>query len=172
MISLPQKWTRLDNNGNETSTLVLVADKKGYFRENGLDVTIQEYQSGNFSVDALLDNKVDLASCSEFALVERIFKRGKNLGYMGSCATIDNTGVIARKDKITNPADLRGKRIGVTFTSIASFYLGVFLTFNGLSLDDVEPVDVKPFDMKDALAGGNFPPPPFPEGGPRISPLF
>lgn len=139
---------------NETSTLVLIADKEGYFRENGLDVTIREYQSGNFSVDALLDNKVDLASCSEFALVERIFKRGRNLKYMGSYATVDNTEFIARKDKIATPMDLRGKRIGVTSTSIASFYLGVLLTFNGMTLDDVEQVDVKPFDMKDALEEG------------------
>ncbi len=140
--------------GNETSTLVLIAAKMGYFRRNGLDVTIQEYQSGNFSVDALLDNKVDLASCSEFALVERIFKRGKNLKCLGSYATVDNTEVIGRKDKMANPGDLRGKRIGVTSTSIASFYLGVFLTFNGLALDDVELVDIKPFDMKDALEEG------------------
>ncbi|MGO9311974.1 MAG: ABC transporter substrate-binding protein [Syntrophobacteraceae bacterium] len=140
--------------GNETSTLVLIAASMGYFQENGLDVTIREYQSGNFSVDALLDNQIDLASCSEFALVERIFQRGRDLRYMGSYATVDNTEVIARKDKIANAADLRGKRIGVTFTSIASFYLGVFLTFNGLALDDVELVDVKPFNMQDALEEG------------------
>jgi NitT/TauT family transport system substrate-binding protein len=139
---------------NETSTLILIAEKKGYFRHDGLDVTIREYQSGNFSVDALLDNQVDLASCSEFALVERIFKRGMNLRYMGSYATVDNTELMVLKDKIAGPADLKGKRIGVTFTSIASFYLGVFLNFNGLTLDDVEPVDVKPFDMKDAMAEG------------------
>jgi len=139
---------------NETSTLVLIAENKGYFRENGLDVTIREYQSGNFSVDALLDNTVDLASCSEFALVERIFKRGMNLRYMASYATVDNTEVIARKDKAAGPSDLKGKRIGVTFTSIGSFYLGVFLNFNGLTLDDVQPVDVKPFDMKEALTEG------------------
>ncbi len=139
---------------NETSTLVLIAENKGYFSQNGLDVTIREFQSGNYSVDALLDNKVDLASCSEFALVERIFKRGKNLRFMGSYATVDNTEVVARNDKITSPADLKGKKIGVTSTSIASFYLGVFLTFNGLTLDNVEQVDVKPFDMKDALAEG------------------
>src|SRR5208283_3432903 len=84
--------------GNETSTLVLIAASMGYFRENGLDVTIREYQSGNFSVDALLDNQIDLASCSEFALVERIFQRGRDLRYMGSYATVDNTEVIARKD--------------------------------------------------------------------------
>ncbi len=140
--------------GNETSTLVLIAANMGFFRENGLDVIIREYQSGNFSVDALLDNEIDLASCSEFALVERIFQRGKDLRCMGSYATVDNTEVIARKDKVTNAADLKGKRIGVTFTSIASFYLGVFLTFNGLTLDDVELVDVKPFNMQEALEGG------------------
>jgi len=139
---------------NETSTLVLIAESNGYFSDSGLDVAVREFQSGNFSVDALLDNKVDLASCSEFALVERIFKRGKNLRYMGSYATVENTEVVARKDMIKSPGDLKGKKIGVTNTSIASFYLGVFLTFNGLTLDDVEQVDIKPFDMKDAMAEG------------------
>ncbi|MFZ0930680.1 MAG: ABC transporter substrate-binding protein [Syntrophobacteraceae bacterium] len=68
--------------GNETSTLVLIAAKMGYFRGNGLDVTIEEYQSGNFSVAALLDNKVDLASCSDVR-IPVLFKQlvGKKPGF-------------------------------------------------------------------------------------------
>jgi NitT/TauT family transport system substrate-binding protein len=104
-----------------------------------------------------LEKKIDVASCSEFALAERIFKTGRNLVSIGSYATVDNHEVVARRDRgIAVPGDLKGKKIGVTFTSNAAFTLGMFLTFNGLSFNDVELVDLKPFDMKNALADGKI----------------
>jgi NitT/TauT family transport system substrate-binding protein len=153
----PTEKITIGTVNNETATLILIAEEMGYFRDSGLDVTIKGYQSGNFSIDDLLEKKIDVASCSEFALAERIFKTGRNLVSVGSYATVDNHEVIARKDRgITVPTDLKGKKIGVTFTSNAAFNLGMFLTFNGLSFDDVELVDLKPLDMREALAGGKI----------------
>ena len=153
----PAEKITIGTVNNETSTLILIAEARGYFRDSGLDVTIKGYQSGNFSIDDLLEKKIDVASCSEFALAERIFKTGRNLVSVGSYAAVDNQEVIARKDKgIAVPRDLKGKKIGVTFTSNAAFNLGMFLTFHGLSFDDVELVDLKPLEMSDALASGKI----------------
>ncbi len=38
----------------ETGALVYVAEDQGYFEENGLEVTIKDYESGKAAADALL----------------------------------------------------------------------------------------------------------------------
>ncbi len=57
---------------------------------------------------------------------------------------------------ITTINDLIGKKIGVTKKSGAEFQLGVFLTFKGLSHEDVELVDLKPSEMQEAISNGDL----------------
>jgi len=63
--------------------------------------------------------------------------------------------VIALRDQgISLPGDLKGKRIGVFRGSNAEFFLGRFLLLNGLSLEDVNIVNLSPLAMAEALTGG------------------
>ena len=49
-----------------------------------------------------------------------------------------------RKDRgIEKVSDLRGRKIGTTFGTIAHFYLGRFLNLNGMNIQDVILVDLK-----------------------------
>ena len=40
-----------------TGALVYVAEDQGYFEENGLEVTIKDYESGKAAADALIDGE-------------------------------------------------------------------------------------------------------------------
>ena len=76
---------------------------------------------------------------------------------MGTVATAEVKELVARKDKgITTIDDLIGKKIGVTKKSGAEFSLGIFLIFNGLSLQDVELVDLKPSEIVEAISNGDI----------------
>jgi NitT/TauT family transport system substrate-binding protein len=46
-------------------TLVKIADAKGFFREEGLDVTLQPHSSGKSALQSLLDNKADFATAAD-----------------------------------------------------------------------------------------------------------
>ncbi len=139
----------------ETGALVYVAEHQGFFEENGLDVTIKDYASGKAAADALLSGEADIATSADFVFVSNSFDHA-DLRVFGTVATAEVIELVARKDKgITTPTDLNGKKIGVTKKSSAESDLGKFLLYNGLSIDDVELVDLKPSGIVKAVINGD-----------------
>jgi len=134
--------------------LLLIAERQGYYQKHGLEVTLKFYQTGLEPIRDLRTGLLDLASCADFALVADIFAGG-NLRCLAAISSGEVNQLIARRDKgISRPEDLRGKTIGLPRKTSAEFLLGRFLTFNQISLQEVTVVDVKPFDLSDALAAG------------------
>ncbi len=139
----------------EAGALIFIAEDQGYFEKNGLDVTINGYGSGKACTDALIDGEADISTSAGFVFVSSSFDNA-DLRVLGTVATAEIKELIARKDKgITTTDDLIGKRIGVTKKSGAEFQLGIFLTFQGLSQQDVEFVDLKPSEMQEAISNGD-----------------
>ena len=140
----------------DTAALVWIAKDQGYFLDNGLDVTIREYEAGKLAADALLAGEVDIATTAEFVLVSNSFDR-EDLRILGSIATARTTELAARTDRgIRAPQDLIGKRVGVTQKSTGEFFLGSYLLFNGLSLEDIEVVDLRPSEIVEAIDEGEI----------------
>jgi NitT/TauT family transport system substrate-binding protein len=142
-------------NTEEYSTLIWIAQEQGYFTGNGLDIIMKDYQSGKAAADALLAGEADISISAEFVLVSNSFDN-PDLRALGTVDTVENMELIVKKDSgILQSSDLKGKRIGATKKSVGEFFLGTFLVFNGLSLNDIEIVDLKPKDMTDALLNGD-----------------
>jgi NitT/TauT family transport system substrate-binding protein len=138
------------------STLVYIAQEQGFFADNGLEVTLREYEAGKLAGDAVIAGEADIATSSDFVFVSNSLE-SDDLRVLGTISESDLIELVARKDRgISTPADLKGKRIGVTRKSAGEFYLGTFLTFNGLSLSDVEIVDLNPSEIVEAISGGEI----------------
>ncbi|MEE8323292.1 MAG: ABC transporter substrate-binding protein [Candidatus Bathyarchaeia archaeon] len=139
----------------EAGALIYIAEDQGYFDKYGLNVTIKSYESGKECADVLIDGEADISTSAGFVFVSNSFNYS-DIRVLGTIATAEVKELIARKDKgITTTDDLLGKRIGVTRKSGAEFQLGVFLTLNGLSQQDVEFVDLKPSEMLDAISNSD-----------------
>ncbi len=140
----------------DPGSLVYIAKERGYFKDNGLEITIKKYEAGKLAADALLAGKADVATSSGFVFVSDSFDN-PDLKIFGTIATSQNCKLISHKDHgIEKPEDLKGKRIGITRKSSGEFYLGRFLTFYGLSFSDVEIVDLKPTEIAEALIKGDL----------------
>jgi NitT/TauT family transport system substrate-binding protein len=138
-----------------TGALVYVAEDQGFFEENGLEVTLKGYGSGKACADALIAGEADISTSAGFVFVSDSFEH-TDLKVFGTVATKQVKELVARKDKgITAINDLMGKKIGVTKKSGAEFQLGVFLTFNDISQEDVELVDLRPPEMMGAISNGD-----------------
>lgn len=139
----------------EADTLVYVAQEQNFFAKNGLKVTIKEYTSGMESVNELFKGSIDIATTAEFPLVIKALNQEK----ISAIASINKSqlqDLIARKDRgINDISDLKGKRVGVTLGTIAQFYLGRFLTINGINLKDITQVNINPSESADALKKGD-----------------
>ncbi len=139
----------------QISGLVFIALEKGYFRKNGLEADFRIYEAGRDAIKDLLAGKLDIGFCSEFVLVNEIFAGHDNLRVLGSIGLAEINELIARKDSgINQPADLKGKKIGLARKTVSEFTTGRFLTFAGLSVKDINLVNLMPSALEEALVGG------------------
>ena len=138
----------------ELSTLIWIAEEKGYFEENGLDATIKAYDTGIETKNALLAGEVDVADTVDF-VISGLGLEGVDIKVLASINTAIIDYIIARKDKgIASLSDLKDKKIGIKRGSSAEYYLGRTLIFNNLSLQDVELIALHPPEMADAIVQG------------------
>ncbi len=137
-------------------TLVYVAEDQGYFEKNGLEVTIKGYRSGKAAGDALKAGEADISTSADNVFVSNSFEHA-DLRVLGTVATAQVKELVARKDKgISKIRDIKGKKLGVTRKSGAEFQLGVFLSFNYLSYQDIEIVDLRPPEIVKAIVNGDI----------------
>lgn len=146
---------RVGNIG-EFSIFDLVAKEKGYFKQNGLNVQIVNFESGPAAVKDLLDGKVDIAVAADFVGVSNIFTNN-NLRIISQASRHKVWQIVGRKDKgIQKISDLKGKRIGVTRKGAGEFYLSQFLNFNNLNVKDITLIDLSPTEMINQLKSGQI----------------
>jgi ABC-type nitrate/sulfonate/bicarbonate transport system substrate-binding protein len=140
----------------ESSALVYIADDQHLFADNGLNVTIKEYDTGLHAVnDMLLEKNPVMAVAAEYIIVGKAFQQEKICG-VASIARQEIFSLIGRKDLgIQNVSDLKGKKIGIAPGTISAFYVGRFLELHGISLQDVTIVDTLPAEFDDAIGNGS-----------------
>ena len=136
-------------------TLVKIAQARGFFREEGLDVTLQLHSSGKAALRSLIDGKADLATAADTPIMFALMQ-GAQLSLITTIETsTKNAAIIARRDRgIGCAADLKGRRVGVTLGTNGDYFLDCYLTLQGMSRRSVELVDMAPEQMTDALIKG------------------
>jgi NitT/TauT family transport system substrate-binding protein len=127
----------------ESGALFWIAEKQGYFKQNGLNLTLKKYDSGAASLTGLVNGEADITvGVTEYPLVGKAFE-GARVRAIGTVDKGDFIYIVARKDRIRNFSDLKGKKVGTTVGTIAEFHLGRFLTLHGMSIEDVTIVDIR-----------------------------
>jgi len=133
-----------------------VAQDKGFYKENGLEVTLIEYDFGLKAADALIESKADIATAADFVLVSYGFDH-TDLRTIGSIARSLTDEIVARRDRgIDRPLDLKGKRIGVSPKTKAEYFLARFLMFNGIDYKDINAVHLPPSRIVEAISKGEI----------------
>lgn len=140
----------------ESATIVIVADQLGYLKKLGLDVTLQVFDSGVAATKALIEGKIDISAPADFVFTSNMHNNS-DLRIIAAINKINSIELIARPDSgISKPADLKGKRIAVTRTSIAEYFLGKFLNNNRLKPSDVNMIDMTPTMMEKEITAGSI----------------
>jgi NitT/TauT family transport system substrate-binding protein len=90
---------------------IAVADAKGYFKEQGIGVKLQNFGSGLKAVQAVVAGGADIGA-SSIEPVASANARGQSLPIIGAYTDRLAVAMVTPK-KITDPAQLRGKRLGI-----------------------------------------------------------
>ena len=143
------------SGSGEYSALTLIADENGYFGNHGLNVTIRDYATGLLSLNELLAGNADLAYAAEFVGVSASF-RPADFRIIASTAKSDEISLVTRNDRgISEPSDLKGKTIAFPTGTAAEFFLGRYLTLNGMDMDDVTVRDLGPSELAESIESGD-----------------
>ena len=135
---------------------VWVADNKGFFEEERLEVEIEEFDSGKAALATMLkEGNLDMVTVAQTPVMFNSFTRNDYVIIAGMVSSENDVKILARQDRgIQNPSDLRGKKVGITMGSTGHFFLGLFLTHSGLKLSEVETIDIDASQLPQALADG------------------
>lgn len=137
------------------SALVHIAFAKGYFAEEGLEAIPRPHAFGKLALAEVIAGKADIATVADTPIVFAVMN-GENITTLAVIQTSNkNEAIVARRDRgITQPADLKGKKIGVTLGTTAHFFVDSFLLVHDVSQEKVTLVDMKPTEMAVALDSG------------------
>ncbi len=148
--------------GNPGGLAVFVAQDKGFFAKNGVDVKVEIRNTGSELSKGLRAGEFDYAPAA-FTNLPAALERGLNVrgvvGYVGAAFEKDTAdkvvALIASKDSgINSVADLKGKKVAVTFGSTGDVWLQQALKQAGLSTNDLERINTRPPSLVSVLDTG------------------
>ncbi len=138
---------------------VFVAQERGYFEEQGLNVTLKSYQTAQPMMDALVSGKIDIGGFCALPITFGAMARSKtDLIFLGGMYE-DNEhpiSILIVKDtgSIKSVKDLKGKRIGILPTRAYEVWLQKILASNGIQPNEVTIRQVAPNLQADTLNSG------------------
>ncbi|WP_068087169.1 ABC transporter substrate-binding protein [Polycladidibacter stylochi] len=143
----------LDWFANPDHAPIVVAKQRGFFEKNGLDVELIEPADPAMPPKLVAAGQGDIAISYQPTFHAQI-DEGMPLVRIGSLVTTPlNTLTVLADGPIKTLADLKGKRIGYSVSGFEDAMLGAMLKKAGLTLDDVELINVN-FSLSPSLLAG------------------
>ena len=131
---------------------IMVAVDKGYFKDAGIDVTIQVILSSGDRIMALTAGSVAFSNLGRIAAINEMAKGNQSFYYF---ANVDdspgNEGCWARPG-FASLADLKGKKVAANTS--AEITLNGLLRAASMSVKDIDYVNLPPNEMAGALSKG------------------
>jgi NitT/TauT family transport system substrate-binding protein len=122
-----------------------IAERKGFFEEQGLKATINDFGGGAKSLQALIGGSVDVVT-GAYEHTIRMQNKGQDIKAICELGRFPGICIGVRKDlagEIKTIADLKGQNVGVTAPgSSTSLFLQYALMKNGLSEDAASIIGV------------------------------
>jgi NitT/TauT family transport system substrate-binding protein len=123
---------------------MILAKQLGYFKEEGLDVTIAAFSGGSKALEALMGGSTDMVA-GAYSNTLTMAVKGQKLVVFAAQVSCPGWifGVTKKNVDIKSPADLKGKRIGVSAPgSSTHMVVNYILHKNGVKSEDVSIIGV------------------------------
>ncbi|NMI07454.1 ABC transporter substrate-binding protein [Paenibacillus sp. SZ31] len=143
----------LDWYPNAVHSFIYVAQEKGYFADQGLDVEIQMPADTNDSLKLVAAGKIDLALSYQPQI---LLARGENIPVRSIAAVVRHPLVhllTEANGSVSSPKDLEGKTVGYSSIPLYEAMVRTMISHDGGNPDNMNLVDVG-FDLIPSLASG------------------
>lgn len=146
---------KLAQNQSPISGVSIVADRKGFFAKNGLDVEVANFTTGKQCLDTVMGGAADIATTAE-APTTAAAMSGQKIAFLARTEYSYIKTLTATGAGIKSLPDLKGKRIAFTAGTGGEVYTVELLKKAGLKKEDVTLVNLRPQDMVAALSSGSI----------------
>jgi len=138
---------------NPDHAQLILAEELGYFKEAGLEVELIEPADPSLPPKMVAAGKADIAITYQPQLHVQVAE-GLPLSRFGTLVSTPlNSLVVLQDGPIKSIADLKGRKVGFSVGGFEDALLKSMLETHGLSLDDVELVNVN-FSLSPSLISG------------------
>jgi ABC-type nitrate/sulfonate/bicarbonate transport system substrate-binding protein len=132
---------------------LFVADAKGFFKARGVNVTVRLFDSGGAASAAFRGGRADFLSGCDFPTISLL--QVEDAVVLAPIEHDAESILMSAPKTITGPKDLKGKKIGVPLRTSSEFFTARVLDSVGLSVKDVQLVNLGPADLLSAVVRGD-----------------
>ena len=134
-----------------------VADRMGFFRDEGLNVEMSHTSAGKFAMDAVNAGGVDYGVVVDMNVAHTLFV-SNDVSILSEIAEPTRAiKILGRRDHgVTEAKDLVGKKLGVLFGVNIHLFVLRYLEDHGIDPQQVELVNLKPQDAVVAFHRGDL----------------
>ncbi len=131
---------------------IYMAQARGFFKDEGLELRLRDCASGRECYQWLADGQVDLATTAELQVTTGSAAH-RDLAIIATISTSSyQIKLVARRSaKIAEAPQVRGKRIGIVPGSSAQYFLDNWLVYNDIDPGSVTVVGLAPDKITPAL---------------------
>lgn len=143
---------------------IYVAKERGFFEENGLDITLKHNSSGKTSLTDLFKGDVQIAHVAETPLVYSLLDTNYYSGtvppfqiFADMVYSNNVQKIVARRDHgITEPLDIVGKKVALVKGTQIDYFFDSFLLEHQIFDDEFETVNMTPDEQLQAIKNGEI----------------
>ncbi|MBO9134852.1 MULTISPECIES: ABC transporter substrate-binding protein [Rhizobium] len=122
-----------------------IAERKGFFKEEGLNVTINDFSGGSKSLEGLVGGSLDIVA-GAYEHTIRMQTKGQDIVGICNLGRFPGIVIAVRKDlagEIKSMADMKGRKVGITApgSSTALMFQYAMLK-SGLKADDASLIGI------------------------------
>jgi ABC-type nitrate/sulfonate/bicarbonate transport system substrate-binding protein len=132
----------------------IVADMKGYYREEGLDATLKLFVSGADAMTAFHALKAQFLGSSDMPSL-LFWDKGDTIGIAPTFQSVGNMSVTVKSD-IPDPKALKGRKIAILRGSTSEYFFDRIIDASGLAAGEVTTINLGPPEMVPALVRGQI----------------
>ncbi len=140
----------------QSATLLYIALENGYFDDEGLILKTRNLYTGRDNIIDMSSGKSDLAVSCEYPFI-KLASTNQNLRIISSLhRTEKGAAVVARRSRVKDLYDLRGKTIAYIPGTVTEYVLDQVLFAAGLTRSDIKIVAADRATLESGLLYGQF----------------
>ncbi|MEN8078050.1 MetQ/NlpA family ABC transporter substrate-binding protein [Clostridioides difficile] len=131
---------RMGVMGSIDAVPLVIAQERGYFEEEGINLDLQIFKAAKDRDAALQAGQLDGVLCDEVAIS---IYQNSDIDMKITGTTNGFWSLVAGKDSgITSVEDLKGKRVGISENTMIDYLADYIATTNGMEASDIEKVAI------------------------------